>query len=186
MAAELTRSFTSDEVRQFVTELSAHQRSLYCYIVSLLGDSRNAEDVLQNTNLVLWKKWTDFVPGTSFEAWAFQVAYYEVMQHRRQTTREEAKLKPKVLELLHQQISREEMNFNDRAEALQSCLEKLPRRDRELLEDRYARQLDGAALAQRLRRPVNSIYKSLGRIRTILLECAERYFSYQAIRRGVL
>ncbi len=42
------------------------------------------DDVLQNTNVVLWTKRNEFKHGTNFLAWAFNIARYQVKhQHGR-------------------------------------------------------------------------------------------------------
>ncbi|MDF1745393.1 MAG: sigma factor, partial [Gimesia sp.] len=46
----------SDNTEQFVQQLTENQNRLYGYVYSLLGDHSRAEDVLQETNLVLWRK----------------------------------------------------------------------------------------------------------------------------------
>jgi len=64
---------------EFVQLLTAHQRSLYLYIITLLPNPADVDDVLQSTNMVLWSKADEFVPGTDFGAWARRVAHFEVL-----------------------------------------------------------------------------------------------------------
>src|SRR5438067_3592271 len=66
--------------------LMSHQRRLFQYILSLLPNLQDAEDVLQETNLVVWRKFAQFQSGTSFFAWAARVAQLEVMKHRKKAT----------------------------------------------------------------------------------------------------
>ena len=68
---------------EFVSLLTGHQRKLYSFILSLLRNPSDADDVLQETNLVLWQKCNEFEPGTNFGAWAFRVAQFQVMAHRK-------------------------------------------------------------------------------------------------------
>jgi len=46
-----------------------------------VGRSASAWDVLQETNLVLWKEQADFQPGTRFEARAYTVARFQVLAY---------------------------------------------------------------------------------------------------------
>ena len=73
---------------EFVQLLTSHQSRLYAYVLSLLGDRTQAEDVMQETNAVLWRKAHDFKLGTNFGAWMFKVACFQVMAHRRRLTRD--------------------------------------------------------------------------------------------------
>ena len=40
-----------------------HQDRVYGYIVTLLPNRHDAEDVFQQTSLILWQKWDEFDPG---------------------------------------------------------------------------------------------------------------------------
>lgn len=62
----------------FVQLLTAEQLRLLHYIAKLLGDPNEAQNVLQETNLVLWRKSGEFQAGTNFSAWAHNVAYWQV------------------------------------------------------------------------------------------------------------
>lgn len=57
--------------------------------------------------------------------------------------------------------------------ALEQCREKLAAHDEELLELRYVEDLGSHQIADRLRRPQQSVCQSLKRIRRWLLECVE-------------
>ena len=41
---------------EFLTRVTGAQRSLYAFILTLVRQSADAEDVLQETNVVLWQK----------------------------------------------------------------------------------------------------------------------------------
>ena len=58
--------------------------------------------------------------------------------------------------------------------ALAECLGKLRPGDRDLIERRYTPGVTAKQIAADLGRPANSVSKSLGRIRRMLLECIER------------
>jgi RNA polymerase sigma-70 factor (ECF subfamily) len=60
----------------FASLITSSQQRLYAYIRSLLDNSASAWDVLQETNVVLWKKQAEFQMGTNFDAWAFTVARF--------------------------------------------------------------------------------------------------------------
>ena len=66
---------------EFSQDLTSIQKSLYGYILSLLPNRSDAEDVLQETNLILCKKATEFDPKGHFQGWAFKIARYQVMSH---------------------------------------------------------------------------------------------------------
>ena len=81
-------SVEAERVEQFMALYSSHQRRLYLYAITLLPDSIDAEDVLQEANLVLWRKFGGFEPDTDFLAWACRVAFFEVQNFRRTAGRD--------------------------------------------------------------------------------------------------
>ena len=66
---------------EYSRKLTAIQRSLYAYILSLLPNRSDAEDILQETNLILCKKAKDYDPDGHFQGWAFRIARFQIMAH---------------------------------------------------------------------------------------------------------
>jgi len=63
--------------------LTAEQGRLFSFIYSLLPDPDRARDVLQETNLLIWRKSDEFVEGTNFRAWTSKIAHFKVLSHLR-------------------------------------------------------------------------------------------------------
>ena len=72
-----------DNQEVFVRNLTNCQPSLYAYILSLLPNRDDANDVLQDANLVMWRRSAEFAEGTNFLAWAYKIARYKVLSHHR-------------------------------------------------------------------------------------------------------
>lgn len=166
------------QAEEFMALFTAHHRRLFRYILALLPRLHAAEDVLQETNLVLWRRFAEFRPGTDFYAWASRVAFLQVLKYRKSARHREAfGLDEDVLETLAQR-SVESTDYLDGArDALQNCLTKLSATDRDLILRRYMSGESGKKVAAELGRPQNSVYKSLGRIRQGLLQCVQRSLS---------
>lgn len=157
----------------FITQLTMAQPSLWAYVFSLLPDHVAAQDVLQETNLTLWRKVQDFQPGTNFVAWACQVAYFHVLSHRRRVRRDRLVLDDGVFEYLAERQADRAAELGDRLVALRGCLDKLPAPSRKLLEERYAPGGSVKELADAGGRSVASLSQLLYRIREKLLNCME-------------
>jgi RNA polymerase sigma-70 factor (ECF subfamily) len=170
----------------FVSLFLADQRRLHRYIVTLLGRQQDAEDLLQETAAILWRKFGDFQPGTSFYAWACRAAYLNVLEYRRQRRRDATLLDADVLEKLALFYAAEEGTFEEfQIEALEKCLEKLIAKDRQLVERCYTTTgIRAKQVAEELNRPADSVYRSLGRIRKSLLECLRRAAAAQENGKG--
>ena len=161
---------------EFVAQLTEIQLSLRLYVQSLLPGDAAAHDVMQQANATLWQKRGEFASGTNYKAWAFSVARYEVLNHRKKQTRDSRLVFGEELEqaFANDLIERED-DTERRHEALQGCLEKLRPQDRDLLLHRYtatAGTLD--AFAQRIGRSVGGLKVTLHRLRNALLGCIEK------------
>jgi RNA polymerase sigma-70 factor (ECF subfamily) len=163
-----------DENRDdFIRELTAAQPSLWAYVFSLLPDHAAAQDVLQETNLTLWRKADDFRPGTSFLAWACQAGYFHVLSYRRRVRRDRLVFDDQVLAYLAERQEKRLAEEGDRLTALRGCLEKLPESFRGLLEKRYAPGGSVKELAEADGRTVAALSQVLYRIRDKLLDCIQ-------------
>lgn len=164
----------------FVQLFTAHQRRLYLYILAQVPRPADAEEILQETNIVTWRKFHQFEPGTSFFAWACRIATFEILKHRERRRRDRLCFSDEFIEQIARDAQDSAEDFEGRRRALAHCLGKLRKQDRELIQRRYAPGENGKSVARFLRRPVNSVYQSLGRIRRTLLECINRRLAAEA------
>lgn len=176
---------SSDEVRTdgvlplsdtdaFVQLFTKAQRPLYLFILSQTGSTQDSEEILQNANVVIWKKAQQFDVGTNFFAWACQIARFEVLQFRQRHRRDKLQFSEEFQELVaRESISRQD-DLELQRQALDHCVRKLSARDQALIRERYQPGSSGKDLASELGRPANSVYQSLGRIRRVLMECVQR------------
>ncbi|MFK7851641.1 MAG: sigma-70 family RNA polymerase sigma factor [Akkermansiaceae bacterium] len=164
-----------DEVTQqaeFVGQIARHQAALHAFIISLMPGMDGVDDVLQETNLVLWEKRKTFESGTNFKAWACTIARFKVMGHRRQL----AKLGHQLFDedLAAQLVDECEAGpaeLDERIGALQKCLGRLGEDERRLIEHRYQSNSRLNEFAEKCGRSVDSLRVSLFRIRAALKKC---------------
>lgn len=168
-----------EQSEEFVRLLTEHQSRLYAYILALLPDAAAANDVLQETNVVLWRKSAEFTPGTAFGAWAGRVAYFEVLAYRKRQTQDHHVFDTELLDEVADEAERMTETIGQQRLALRGCLKKLPRTDRELVSLRYEPGGSVQTIAKRRGKSVGSISQALYRIRLQLSQCIER-----AIARG--
>jgi len=150
------------------------QRALHAYILTLLPDCDAAHDVLQETNMVLWRKSGQFKLGTNFFAWACRIAEFQARAWMRDKSRDPLELDDELIETLGREAEEMVPMLTDRITALQECMSKLPDRDQTLLKKRYARGASVKNLAAEAGKTVNAISRSLYRIRCLLLDCITR------------
>lgn len=159
---------------EFVRLFTQAQRSLYLFLLPLVHSSADAEEVLQETNVVILSKWNHFEPGTNFIAWCRAIARLEVFRFRRARHHKMKLLDEDVIELLMEQSEEASIDLELRRDALSECIGKLKSPDQELIRRRYKAGVSGDDVAHQLGRPANSVYQSLGRIRRVLMECIRR------------
>jgi RNA polymerase sigma-70 factor, ECF subfamily len=161
----------SDRNEVFVELLTLHQRRLYGFIYTLVPNQADAEDLLQQTSLVLWRKFNTFDLDTDFSAWACRIAHFEVLNHLKQKRRSRVVFNDELISRLAEiRDERSELHSADRT-ALTGCVEELAESDRKLIELCYTTKRNIKAAAEALNRPVASVYTSLVRVRRILMEC---------------
>jgi RNA polymerase sigma-70 factor, ECF subfamily len=164
-------SGNSDAFVQLMTE---HQGRLYAYVLSLLGDPEQANDVLQEANLVLWRNAVEFQMGSNFRAWAFRIAHFQVMAHRQRQLRDRLVFDDEMLAVLDPAAKAVDESYEERQERLTACLEKLPEAQRVLLRQRYADGLSLQAIADSVRQTANAVAQTLFRVRRTLIDCVSR------------
>lgn len=165
----------SEQANQFAELLRGSHRDLFVFIYSLVQNRADAEDVYQQTTLVLWSKFSEFTPGTNFAAWATRVAHLTARHFIRSRRRQHLYFSDEMLDSLLEAHRPQGPEFHSmRMEALAKCMEKLPRRDRKLVDRCYGGDGDVAAIAVAENRTAASIYQAIYRIRKNLFGCVER------------
>ena len=164
----------SSKVERFAQLLATCQRQVFLYAMSLLHNAANAEEVLQETNLVLWRKFDQYQPGTDFGRWASSIAHYEVLKQREKKLRHERLFSDAFIESLAADAPQRAGLLEARRQALLECLTKLSQADRQLVTCRYQPEANTRQLAEAVGRSVQGTRRALHRIRTALAACVER------------
>jgi len=151
-----------------------HQRDIFAFILTLVPDRNDAEDVYQQTCLALLEKQSDYDPQREFLPWAFGFALNEVRRFRRAHYRERLQLNDEAIDSLADVQFKSAKRLNAQLELLLECLRSLSAAKQELLMQSYAYHGRLKELAGILQIDVNTLYKRLERIRRSLLECIER------------
>jgi RNA polymerase sigma-70 factor, ECF subfamily len=172
------------EIRQdyeaFVQAFARHEPGLRAFVRPLVATWDDLEEVIQQTCLVLWRKFAEFEAGTDFQAWACTIARFEVLKHRRRQARDRHVFGEELLALLADEGAEESARRDRERRALDACLERLPPRQRELLKHCYSGSRTIKEVAESLGRSATSLYKALDRIRQALLGCIEGTLGQEA------
>lgn len=167
-----------DESRRrdaFARLFAKHDRWLYSYLVTLLGNTAQAEEVFQEVCVILWREYETFQLGTDFVKWVAVIAHNQVRKFRRQRKQVGFQLDEVTFDLLATEAVDRVDLFDYRRDALRRCLTKLTPADRTLVQECYQdHKVNFKATAHKLGRPENTVYKAMNRIRRVLFECINR------------
>jgi RNA polymerase sigma-70 factor, ECF subfamily len=163
--------------REFVVLLTRHERMIYGYVLSLVPNLSDADEIVQETCLRLWDEFDKYVPGTSFAAWALTVAHYEVLTWRKKVSRSKLVFDDALVELIGKERQVVERAAGPRQEALADCLQELTEGNRRLVAECYGAGRKIKEVAAKLEKTEASVYKALERIRGALHQCIERKLS---------
>ena len=158
----------------FVALFSRHQRRVAAFIGTLLPNLVDAEEVMQETSVILWRKWHEFDSAGDFVRWANGIAYREVLRHLREQKRRVRYFNDELLAQIASEQQRQSPLQEAQHNALAGCLAKLRAADHSLIHRRYRGEETAQEIAAQMQRPVKSIYRSLDRIREQLLACVRR------------
>ena len=163
----------TDNEEEFVSELTAHQSSLRAFILSLMPGESDVDDVLQRTNLTLWRKRESFTLGTNFRAWAFEVAKWNVRSSFKDKKRKHWLVFDEELTsaVADQMLTQTQISTSDRQAAMRECLSKLREIDRHLLISHYEVGESLAEFAERTNRSRKGLKVALFRLRATLRRC---------------
>ena len=155
--------------------LTQHDRWLAAYVFSLVPRAADADDILQEVKVTMWKHFAKFEQGTNFRAWARKIAMHQILNYRRAAKRHpDAELEESFIEAVAAEIDRRADALDHRAEALRHCLHKLPEASRKIIVWRYYEDCGVEEIAAKSQRSVDAVYQLLSRIRGLLSDCVNR------------
>jgi RNA polymerase sigma-70 factor (ECF subfamily) len=165
---------------EFVTQITRVQRQLHAFILSVVWDMAEADDVLQETNLVLWQKADEFDPTRNFLPWAMQFAKLQTMAYLKRRKRAPIAFDDNLLEELANRSIITSRQFDTRRAALADCIQKLSTDHRTLIATRYEPDCSVNDLAATRQTTPSALSQMLRRIRQTLLDCVEKTLAQEA------
>jgi RNA polymerase sigma-70 factor len=160
---------SADFVKHFASD---HDR-LFAYIYTLLPRRADAEDVFQRVSMILWQKFDAWDRGAPFLSWACGVAFYEVRNFLRVSSRDRLRFGDALLETLARERAAALKRRDERAAGLEACLDGLEPADRQLVRSAHEEGEGVAGLARRRGQAVQTLYNRLCQLRRRLLECVD-------------
>ena len=169
-----------DRYEEFVRLLQEASPRILAYLDALLLDWNDAEDVFQESRIVLFGRSSMSFSGKR-TSW---LGRCESRKTRRCTSREvgrgdrlvEARATGRAMAAV---TDADAARPDDALAALSGCMGQLPDGDRQLVQLCYGDGVPVRQMAVELGRSPQSVHNSLRRIRTTLLECVERVMNQE-------
>jgi RNA polymerase sigma-70 factor (ECF subfamily) len=162
------------EDEKFVSLMTASQSHLRAFIRGLVPHLVDADDLLQEVNLALWRKRRSYDPAQDYLRWAFGFATMEIRSFRSRSAKSRLWFSDSTIELLASEWPRATSFVDDCRRALATCLQKLGHAERQVIEAKYAHQLSVKQIANNSGKPLSTVYWTLHRALESLRMCVER------------
>lgn len=169
---KMKRALIDPRPETFDELVAGHQNRILFFIRSMVYQPEDARDVLQDVNIILFRKRAQFVMGTNFTAWSFAIARFECLSYlaRRKNMPWDA-MDHGLIEKIADRAEERADDMEKWLHALEECRRRLPEESSRLLALRYEEKARLEMIAAGWSTSVGSLKQKLLRIRAQLREC---------------
>ncbi|MCM8533444.1 MAG: sigma-70 family RNA polymerase sigma factor [Lentisphaeraceae bacterium] len=170
---QIENTASEDKSELFIMLLSEHERALLRYVLVMLPNANDAEDILQESKLVMWRHFGNFEQGSNFKAWARKIIFNRILAFRKKKGKESNRFifSDQFYEVIENNIDRNEEIRDSQNSKLLKCINKLPHHHKEMIHLRYNKGYEIEEVAQEVNKTVAASYKIIARVREILRDC---------------
>jgi RNA polymerase sigma factor (sigma-70 family) len=163
--SELVKSLKLHEEEAYSYLYDHYSRALFTIIYQVIPQQENAEDVLQQTFLKIWKniEMYDPIKGRIY-TWMINIARNQALDHVRS---KEFNKQNKTTELTDNVYIEKSVSSNAGDPGLQKVLEQLPEENRKLLEFSYFQGYTQQEIAEMMNIPLGTVKT---RLRTTIIQ----------------
>ncbi len=169
-----------DHYSQFVALLARHDQSIRRFIRTLLPSREGTDDVMQETALECWRKFSEFSPehpesaAEEFVRWACVIARYKALSWQRDKARERFVFRDDVIRQLAADAITRVDRLEQERQAVESCLEKLSPEHRRLVLSVHAPGESVTRIAAETGQNARRLYTTVNQLRKRLLRCVQQ------------
>lgn len=151
--SELVETVLAGNREAYAALVRRYERSVVAVAWRVLGDREAAEEAAQDAFVTAFQKLRDLREHGAFGGWLMQIVRRGAMRIARDRAR--------TIPFDPQEATEESAEIDDHA--LLDLIKKLPEHERDVVRLRYLDQLEVAAIAEALDRPVGTVTKQLSR-----------------------
>jgi RNA polymerase sigma-70 factor, ECF subfamily len=163
----------NDRTEGFMRLLTAHERRVEGFVMSLVPNWADADEVIQETKLRLWQQYHEYDATKDFGAWACTIAYYQVLTMRNRNRSQHVRFGDAFLEKVAVEAARDSERIVYRQHVFADCLRNLSEAKQLLLRRCYGGHNTIIQIAAELGRKAESVRQELVRIRRTLYRCIQ-------------
>jgi RNA polymerase sigma-70 factor (ECF subfamily) len=166
---------TEESDERFVSLLMANQGRVYRFLMTLVPNREDAEDLFQQTSITLWRSREKYDPSAGeFASWACAIAHNHVRNFRRKEHTRRNILSEEITRSLIETRATHSSLMDDWHRALGNCLDRLTPHQRTIVQDCYGGDGRIKDAASGTGRSANAVYKILRNIRGLLHDCIRK------------
>jgi RNA polymerase sigma-70 factor, ECF subfamily len=163
------------EAEELATLWTSAQPAVAAFIRVFVPDSNDSDELLQETAVVLVRRFQEYERHRPFVAWAIGIAKMKVLTYRRNKALDRHVFDEVLVEHIAedcQQLAEEDRPIHD---FLVRCISELDARAREAIRLRYANEMKTPRIAEALGVSHGAARMLLTRARTALRLCVENH-----------
>jgi RNA polymerase sigma-70 factor (ECF subfamily) len=159
----------------FIRLFVRHEAELRGFAISLIPSVDDAQDVVQDACIAMWRRIDSLDNEEGFVPWAYTFVRLTALNRIRTLKRSKLVFSEALVELNAEEAGQESERMRAERQALRECMENLPPPQLDLVRGYYrAGKVRMQDLAQEMSRPVAGLYKALERARANLRDCIEQ------------
>lgn len=166
------------DLEAFAAVVRRFERPLRAWLATHAPPGVDVDDVAQASFIAAYTRLSEYAPGTSFAAWLFTIARYQLQTETTRLRRIADYHSRYAPDLLARELDRRAARLpaeqDEQLSRLRSCLDAVDDDRRRFLAWRYDEAIPLAEMAERSGRSVAAVKKLLWLLRRQLQECIER------------
>lgn len=162
---------------QFLRLLMLNDRRIYAYILSIVPNINDADDIMQETSAVMWRKFGNFDSGMDFSTWALTIARYQILSYLKKRKRSKVRFNSNLVKSIEEEVKRVIPDLDERLTVLKNCIHKLGYENQNILKLRYEKGYTFENIGAHISKSTRAAFYTLSRIHQLLQRCVKRTFS---------
>lgn len=168
-----------EKEKLFIKLMRQSQDIVYPFILMMVHNAADAEEIMQETYAVMWKNFDSFQPTTNFTAWGFKIARFQTLRFIEKASRSKVFISAELMQSIADRAEKKLEMLSPLKESLRICLRKLDKRDYNLIRMRYEGGVTTKKLAEVVGLSTHVMYHTIAKIHTKLRLCIRRMLAEQ-------